>query len=234
MTNRPDWMTVRPGGNADLLSEVLRGVRLTGALYYRVSTSCPWPPIRVPTGAAITGAFGGRTRNVISYHVVIEGTCWTGIEGDRPVQLRQGDVVVYPRGHAYFLSHDRQPLSAAADAKQLVTLLQGGVSAGSATIVHIRRRCRADDLRRRVPWIRPEEVGSAAERTAVDAVCAGMRGSSGSTGANSRWQRHGLRVQRRSALIEHAARHSGLDVRVGITSMLGTARGWITRTTTKD
>src|SRR5664279_2813365 len=92
MTNRPDWMTVRPGGNADLLSEVLRGVRLTGALYYRVSTSCPWPPIRVPTGAAITGAFGGRTRNVISYHVVIEGTCWTGIEGDRPVQLRQGDT----------------------------------------------------------------------------------------------------------------------------------------------
>jgi len=130
MTNRPDWMTVRPSGTADLLSEVLRGVRLTGALYYRVSTSCPWPPIRVPTGAAITGAFGGRTRNVISYHVVIEGTCWTGIEGDRPVQLRQGDVVVYPRGHAYFLSHDRQPLSATADAKQLVTLLQR-VSAGA-------------------------------------------------------------------------------------------------------
>ena len=130
MTNRPDWMTVRPGSTADLLSEVLRGVRLTGALYYRVSTSCPWPPIRVPTGAAITGAFGGRTRNVMSYHVVIEGSCWTGIEGDRPVQLRQGDVVVYPRGHAYSLSHDRQPLSAAADAKQLVTLLQG-VSSGA-------------------------------------------------------------------------------------------------------
>ena len=77
---------------------------------------------------------------MVSYHVVIEGTCWTGIEGGRPVQLRQGDVVVYPRGHAYSLSHDRQPLSAAADAKQLVTLLQGGVSAGSATIVHIQVR----------------------------------------------------------------------------------------------
>ena len=53
MTNRPDRMTVRPSGTADLLSEVLRGVRLTGALYYRVSTSCPWPPIRVPIGAAL-------------------------------------------------------------------------------------------------------------------------------------------------------------------------------------
>lgn len=53
MTNRPDWMTVRPSGTADLLSEVLRGVRLTGALYYRVSTSCLWPPIRVPIGAAL-------------------------------------------------------------------------------------------------------------------------------------------------------------------------------------
>ena len=124
MTNRPDWMTVRPGGTADLLSGVPRGVRLTGALYYRVSTSCPWPPIRVPIGAALVGAFGGRTRNVVSYYVVIEGTCWTGIEGGRPVQLRQGDVVVFPRGHAYFLSPDRRPLSPAADAKQLVTLLQ--------------------------------------------------------------------------------------------------------------
>lgn len=130
MTNRPDWITVRPSGTADLLSEVLRGVRLTGALYYRVSTSCPWPPIRVPIGAALVGAFGGRTRNVVSYHVVIEGTCWTGIEGGRPVQLRQGDVVVFPRGHAYFLSHDRPPLAPASDAKQLVTLLQG-VSSGA-------------------------------------------------------------------------------------------------------
>ncbi len=49
MTNRPDLMTVRPGA-PDLLSDVLRGVRLTGALYYRVSTSYPWPPVRVPIG----------------------------------------------------------------------------------------------------------------------------------------------------------------------------------------
>ena len=130
MTNRPELMTERPAGTADLLSDVLRGVRLTGALYYRVSTSCPWPPIRVPIGADLAGAFGGRTRNVISYHVVIEGTCWTGIEGGRSVQLRRGDVVVYPRGHAYFLSYDRRPLSPADGAEQLITLLQG-VSSGA-------------------------------------------------------------------------------------------------------
>ena len=132
MTNRPSLMTVRPAGTADLLSDVLRGVRLTGALYYRVSTSCPWPPIRVPIGTDLAAAFGGHTRNVLSFHVVIKGSCWTGVDGGRPVQLRRGDVVVYPRGHAYFLSYDRRPLplAAATDAEQLVTLLQG-VSSGA-------------------------------------------------------------------------------------------------------
>jgi len=65
-------LTMRP----DLLSDALRAIRLTGALYYRVSTTTPWPAIRAPLGVELTPAFARRTRNVASYHVVIEGSCW--------------------------------------------------------------------------------------------------------------------------------------------------------------
>src|SRR5947209_5356507 len=105
MTENPDSLTGRP----EFVDEALRAVRLTGALYYRISTSSPWPVIRVPMGSALTGGFGPRTEMVLSYHVMVDGWCWTGVEGGAPVRLERGDVVVYPRGDPYYLSCDISP-----------------------------------------------------------------------------------------------------------------------------
>ncbi len=127
MTDHPDSLTGRP----DFVEEALRAVRLTGALYYQVSTSSPWPAIRVPTGSTLTAAFGRGTRTVLSYHVIVDGTCWTGVDGGTPVRLEQGDVVVYPRGDPYYLACDVSPRSGAADPAQLVGLLRA-VSHGEA------------------------------------------------------------------------------------------------------
>ena len=127
MTQDPEHLTRSPSAQVDVLSEVLRGVRLTGAVFYRVSTTNPWPAIQVPMGQSLSPAFGGRTRNVASYHVLLEGTCWTGL-GDGPqVRLRPGDVVVYPRGDPYFLSCDLPPAAASEDG-ELVDLLKGVAS----------------------------------------------------------------------------------------------------------
>jgi len=131
MTQNPGLLSERPNpAGADALSEVLRTVRFTRALYYTVNAGTPWPAIQVPAGTAIAPGLGTRTRNVLSYHVVIEGGCWTGLEDGEPVRLNRGDVVVYPRGDRYFLAPELGPRAAEADVGRMVALLQG-VAAGA-------------------------------------------------------------------------------------------------------
>jgi AraC-like DNA-binding protein len=131
MTVRPNSLTEHPAEIGDLVSHLLRGVRLTGAVYYRIDASGPWPPIGVPVGTALAGAFGARTRNVLSYHVLIQGSCWTAIDGERPTRLRAGDVVVYPKGDPYVLADNPQWTEPSAEPASLVKLLRD-VSSGAA------------------------------------------------------------------------------------------------------
>ena len=131
MTQRPASLPERPNRAAeDPLSEIFRAVRFTRALYYTVNAARPWPPIRVPPGVALAGGLGPRTQTVLSYHVIVEGSCWTGLDDGEPVKLASGDVVVYPRGDAYFLAPELGGGAGHADGPQLVGLLQG-VSSGA-------------------------------------------------------------------------------------------------------
>ena len=89
--------------SADPLSDVLRGVRLQGAVFYDVHARSPWeaaaPPAPVLAPHVMPGA-----EHVIEYHVVAEGSCWGNIEGETPVRLETGDVVVFPQGDAHVLA----------------------------------------------------------------------------------------------------------------------------------
>ena len=74
---------------------------------------------------------------MLSYHVIVDGRCWTGLDapGDGgagpPIVLERGDVVVYPRGDPYFLASDPAvPPPGGADAGALRGLL-AGVADGS-------------------------------------------------------------------------------------------------------
>src|SRR5207244_11154960 len=58
----------------DVLSDVLRAIRLTGAVYFDVEVSSPWvadtPPSRDIAGAVMPGA-----QRVIAYHLVPRRWC---------------------------------------------------------------------------------------------------------------------------------------------------------------
>jgi AraC-like DNA-binding protein len=133
MTRHPTSVPERPNLGAvvpDAVSDALRAVRFTGAVYYTVDTSRPWPPIQVPAGTALAPAFPSGTGNVCSYHVVVEGSCWSGLDSGEAVRLVRGDVVVYPRGDPYFLADDLGPRPPA-ETEQLLGLL-GAVASGAA------------------------------------------------------------------------------------------------------
>ena len=62
----------------DALSDVLRAVRLTGAVFFDVRASEPWVA-EAPAGDAVVGTIFPGSEHLISYHVVTEGTIWGGV-----------------------------------------------------------------------------------------------------------------------------------------------------------
>jgi len=87
----------------DALSDVLRTVRLNGAIFFDVHASDPWAA-ETPAGSQIIGRMFPAAENLICYHVITRGSCWAAVANEPPLLLKAGDVVVIPHGHANVLS----------------------------------------------------------------------------------------------------------------------------------
>ena len=104
MTDLPHRLPQRPDGDAvDVLSDVLRSIRLTGAMFFLVEASTPWVTA-APHASAYAGAVLPAAQHLISYHMIIEGDCWGGLEGEAPLRLEAGDILVVPHGDPYYLA----------------------------------------------------------------------------------------------------------------------------------
>ena len=91
----------RPGTHAaDPLSDVLRTVKLTGALFFLVDASYPWG-VEVPRAEAFSSIILPRAQHVVSYHIILKGAVWANIPGVTSTWLEAGDVLVFPHGDAY-------------------------------------------------------------------------------------------------------------------------------------
>jgi AraC-like DNA-binding protein len=87
----------------DTLSDVLRAVRLTGAVFFSVDASAPWVA-EAPSASAIGPRIMPGVDHVIEYHVVTSGSCWGGLVDEPAVHLESGDVLVFPQGDPHVLS----------------------------------------------------------------------------------------------------------------------------------
>ncbi len=90
----------------DTLSDVLRAVRLRGAVFFNVSCTGNWAA-EAPAGTEIAPLLMPGTEHVIEYHAVAKGNCWAGIPGGPSVHLATGDVVMFPHGDAHVVSSAR-------------------------------------------------------------------------------------------------------------------------------
>jgi AraC-like DNA-binding protein len=87
----------------DALSDVLRAVRLSGAVFFDIHAAEPWVA-ETPLGRSVVHAMFPGSEHMISYHVILEGSCWAIVEGEPPVQLSAGDVIVFPHGDTHVLT----------------------------------------------------------------------------------------------------------------------------------
>src|SRR5262252_8958219 len=87
----------------DILSDVLRNVRLQGAIYYYVSGSSSWVA-EAPAARDIAASVMPDSEHVMEYHVVLRGSCWGAIVGEAPARLATGDVLLFPQGDPHVVS----------------------------------------------------------------------------------------------------------------------------------
>lgn len=89
--------------SGDTLSDLLRAVRLRGAVFYHIEADERWvaeaPPAREIIAAIMPGA-----GHMIEFHGIVRGSCWAAVLGEPPVRLEAGDVVLFPQGEAHTLS----------------------------------------------------------------------------------------------------------------------------------
>jgi AraC family transcriptional activator of mtrCDE len=104
----------------DVLTDWVRITGTSGVLLARNRYVEPW-------------GFRMDARKAVSFHIVLEGSCWLRREGEKPLQLLQGDLVLLPHGSEHALVHTPDGV-----AEELATLLARGTpkhAAPSSSIV---------------------------------------------------------------------------------------------------
>ena len=89
----------------DVLSDVLRAVRLSGAIYFDLELTSPWVA-EAPPSAEIAATVIPGAQRVIEYHVVTRGSAWGHAVGQPPIRLGEGDVLIFPQGDPHVLSSE--------------------------------------------------------------------------------------------------------------------------------
>ena len=86
----------------DPLSDVLRTVKLTGAVFHLVDASLPWG-VEIPPANAYSSIILPRAQHVISYHIILKGSGWAEIAGVASTWFEAGDILVMAHGDQYSL-----------------------------------------------------------------------------------------------------------------------------------
>ena len=89
--------------SGDTLSDLLRAVRLCGAVFFYVEGIDPWVA-ETPCSSEIVSAILPGSDRMMEFHGVASGSCWITPEGQAPVKLEEGDLVMLPQGDAHIMS----------------------------------------------------------------------------------------------------------------------------------
>jgi AraC-like DNA-binding protein len=90
----------------DVLSDVLRVVRLSGAVFFTADFSSPWA-IESPIPDMLASAVMPEAECIVLFHILVDGECEVECQGHPRTTMASGDVIVFPRGDQHTMrSHD--------------------------------------------------------------------------------------------------------------------------------
>lgn len=83
----------------DALSELLRVVKLSGAIFFNARLSAPWC-VRSPPSRDFSPYIEFPGNHIIEFHVVVEGRCYIRV-GTETTPLTAGDIAMIPHGDVH-------------------------------------------------------------------------------------------------------------------------------------
>jgi AraC family transcriptional regulator, alkane utilization regulator len=89
----------------DVLSEVLRIVRLSGALHFCGEFSSPWA-FRTSPPELLAARLKLAEGSVTPFHVLVEGNCWVVSGQLAPIAMEAGDVIIFPRADQHTMASE--------------------------------------------------------------------------------------------------------------------------------
>jgi len=88
----------------DVLSELLKVVKLDSAIFFNCEFSSPWC-YRAPESECAARLLSQRGRHVIIYHLLVRGHAYVHLQDGARILLDAGDIVTLPHGHAHVLGN---------------------------------------------------------------------------------------------------------------------------------
>ena len=88
----------------DVLSELLRVVKLEGALFFNAEFSAPWC-ISSAQSSALAPFLSPGAKHLILYHFLTQGRAYARSADGRREELVAGDIVIFPHGDAHYLGN---------------------------------------------------------------------------------------------------------------------------------
>lgn len=89
----------------DALSDVLKAVRLTGAVFLDAEFTAPWC-IGEPSGIEVCVSHMPDAQHVVIYHLITEGACDIAMKDEVPRSAQAGDLIIIPSGEVHALGSD--------------------------------------------------------------------------------------------------------------------------------
>lgn len=88
----------------DVLSEVLKAVKLQGAVFYHGEFSSPWS-FFAPPSQTVARHVTSAASHLIIYHLLTAGSASARLVDGERIALSAGDIVIFPHGDAHILEH---------------------------------------------------------------------------------------------------------------------------------
>lgn len=87
----------------DALSELLRAVKLSGAMFFHAHGTAPWS-VRTPPSAMFSRLIAEPSNHVIEFHLVVEGRGYVRVGGET-TPFAAGDIVMLTHGDAHVIGN---------------------------------------------------------------------------------------------------------------------------------
>ena len=101
LTETPESADLRPAPR-DILSDILRIIRFSGAITFRPELSAPWAIQSLPHDD-FAAALQAQTKRFLPFHIMARGSCWIHAINTPPILLSEGDIIIFPHGDVHIL-----------------------------------------------------------------------------------------------------------------------------------